>query len=200
LSPPGFSEPSRLLFFSSLLELIRSLFKMRHPPLVFKSDNGSHFINGKIRAFLDRHHVVLLLSPPYYPKFNGACEAGIGRLKTRIHHLAARSGRPDHWTCDDVETSRRQANASDWAGTGSTPEELWNSVKPITDDQRIAFNRIVDRAIADRLHARGQLPLAQRPKLHTVIRRGIADALVGTGHLVFWRRPVPQPLLGEKRE
>jgi transposase InsO family protein len=185
---------------ATALALIKSLFTQHQIPLVFKSDNGSHFVNGKIRSLLDRCHVVLLLSPPHYPRFNGACEAGIGGIKTRIHHLAARSGRPDRWTCDDVETARRQANASDWAGRGSTPEEIWDSVKPITDDQRLAFNRIVDRAIADRIHARGKLPLALRPKMHTVIRRGIADALVGTGHLTFWRRPVPQPLLGEKRE
>ncbi|GMV84091.1 MAG: hypothetical protein AMXMBFR7_52750 [Planctomycetota bacterium] len=31
-----------------------------------------------------------LLSPIYYPQYNGSAEAGIGSLQTRAHHEAAR--------------------------------------------------------------------------------------------------------------
>src|SRR3990172_13252124 len=50
--------------------------------------------------------VASLFSPPCTPGYNGACEAGIGSLKTHAHHHAARHGRPREGACDDVETAR----------------------------------------------------------------------------------------------
>jgi len=52
----------------------------------------------------------MLFSPPYYPQYNGACEAGFGTLKTYAHHEAAKHGRPHQWSCDDVEAARMRAN------------------------------------------------------------------------------------------
>src|SRR5262249_35670091 len=45
--------------------------------------------------------VKILFSPPATPSYNGACEAGVGSIKTRTHHEAARRGRAQLWTCDD---------------------------------------------------------------------------------------------------
>jgi hypothetical protein len=53
--------------------------------------------------------VTLLLSPPDTPRYNGACQAGLGALKTRTDHLAARDGDPATWTCNQVEAARLQA-------------------------------------------------------------------------------------------
>jgi len=39
--------------------------------------------SGHLQDLLRKFGVIPLHSPPYFPKFNGACEAGIGSLKTR---------------------------------------------------------------------------------------------------------------------
>jgi hypothetical protein len=66
-----------------------------------------------------------LLSPPGTPEYNGTCEAGIGSLKTRTHHEAARNDRPGEWTCDDVEGARMMDNETGrpWGVNGLTPKE-----------------------------------------------------------------------------
>jgi hypothetical protein len=56
-----------------------------------------------VQDLLDQNNVSFLLNPPYYPQYNGACEAGIRSLKVRAHHIAAKHNRPGERTCDDVE-------------------------------------------------------------------------------------------------
>ena len=42
---------------------------------------------------LEEQEVIVLYSPPYTPRYNGAVETGIGSLKTRAHLSASlRSG------------------------------------------------------------------------------------------------------------
>ena len=88
-----------------------------------------------------------LLSPPYWPPYNGAIEAGFGSAKTRICIEAARHGRFDHWLLDDVEAARQLANGASrpWGITGPTPEERFSARPPITDPQRQAFGQAVRR-------------------------------------------------------
>ena len=73
---------------------LKSLFLQYGPPLVLKHDNGSPFCCEEVSALLARERVIGLPSPPRYPQYNGACEAGGGSIKTRAHHLSARAGRP----------------------------------------------------------------------------------------------------------
>ena len=102
---------------------------------------GSAFVAEETRQFLQERGVHLLLSPPRFPSYNGACEAGIGSLATRAHHASARNGRPGEWTCDDLEAARREANetARPWGVHGPTPEEVWMSRAPITEGERAVF-------------------------------------------------------------
>ena len=69
---------------------LEALFRQHGAPLVLKSDNGSAFIAGAFAKFLVRWRVWHLRSPPECPEYNGACEAGIGSMKTRTYHEAAR--------------------------------------------------------------------------------------------------------------
>lgn len=174
--------------------LIASLIAQHGAPLVLKSDNGSHFINHALRDLLYRHRITCLVSPTYYPRYNGACEAGIGSLKTRIHHRAVRDGRPDCWTADQVEAARLDCNHRDWAGAGATPDQRWRAAHPITAQERDAFRNAVGCDILRRCDQAERLPLDRQPPLHTLVRRGIADALVGLGHLAYRSRPVTQPV------
>ena len=60
---------------------LEELFARHGAPLVLKCDNGPAFIADKLKRLLERHQVLGLYSPPRTPRYNGACEAGIGALK-----------------------------------------------------------------------------------------------------------------------
>jgi hypothetical protein len=83
--------------------------------------NVTCFKVGKIPVV---HH---LRSPPERPEYNGACEAGIGSMKTRTHHQAALRDCSGQWSSDDAEAARCQANetARPWGASEPTPDQCW---------------------------------------------------------------------------
>lgn len=174
------------------------LFGEHGPPLVLKADNGSHFTAGEVRALLRAHGVALLLSPPGTPAYNGACEAGIGGLKTRAHHEAARHGRPGHWTCDDVEAARALANecARPRGPCGPTPDEAWRHRIPLTAYDRELLHRTLERVrteVSDQLDPRASTEPA--PHVAASIERiAITRALVELGILQLRRRRFSLPI------
>ena len=117
---------------------LEALFIEHGPPLVIKSDNGSPFVAAETTDLLASRDVVHLLSPPYTPQYNGACEAGIGGLKTRTHEQAALAGRPGCWTADDAEAARCIGNElhRPCGPMAATPAEVSRARQPITSTAR----------------------------------------------------------------
>jgi hypothetical protein len=76
-----------------------ALFRAHGAPLVLEADNASAFIAGLTQKLLADWQVWHLRSPDI-PEYSGACEAGIGSMKTRTHNLADRGGRASPWNCD----------------------------------------------------------------------------------------------------
>jgi transposase InsO family protein len=178
---------------TTVAALVR-LFAEHGRPLVLKSDNGSHFTADLVRDLLNLHSVTLLLSPPDTPRYNGACEAGLGALKTRTHHLAARDGDPAVWTCNHVEAARLQANRVDVAKRGTTPEQRFASRAPISDQDRQRFLDAVAARAQQRWDGLARTNHLPRPSFDVIRRQATTDALLGTGLLYLRRRPVRQPL------
>jgi len=120
---------------------LRSLFNEHGPPLVLKADNGGHFTAHDVRALLDEHHVLLLLSPPRTPTYNGSIEAGARALKDQTRWVARRNARPDAWTRNDVEEARLLANLTCRPRflRGATPDQAWAARVPIGYSERAAF-------------------------------------------------------------
>jgi putative transposase len=118
-----------------------SLFMLYGAPLVLKLDNGSPFVAQMTRELLAQWQVIALYSPPGYPQYNGAIEAGIGALKVRTHDRAVRQGRPGEWTLEDAEAARQQANTlgRPWGAHGPTPAERWANRRVVTLEEREAF-------------------------------------------------------------
>lgn len=111
---------------------LEALFRAHGAPLVLKSDKGSPFTADRTVALLTAYDVIPLLSPPYTPRYNGACEAGIGSLKTRTHHRAALDGRPGLWSSEDVEAARRMADEEHYPRRlrGLTAADAWQARTP----------------------------------------------------------------------
>ena len=60
----------------TVIDLLSLLFALHGAPLAIKSDNGSAFASRDVVEFLKGAGVLLLLSPPHTPKYNGAVESG----------------------------------------------------------------------------------------------------------------------------
>lgn len=178
-------------------DALRALFVELGPPLVLKHDNDKAFLTPEIGQLLAVHGVVALRSPCYYPEYNGACEAGIGTLKTYAHHEAARHDRAGEWTCDDVETARLRANelARPRGHAGPSPDELWCGSRQVTAGERHTFGRTVEAERVrhlERALAENAGPLGDKEQAR-VERQAIAAALVACGILEVRRRRISPP-------
>jgi transposase InsO family protein len=180
------------------MAVLTSLFARHGAPLVLKSDNGSAFRAHETKAFLEEAGVAVLYSPPSWPAYNGAIEAGIGSLKRRTEHHAQSAGRWD-WTDDDLAAARAQANHTPrWRGR--SPAELWQARTPITALARACFDLMLQR---HRFAARHQESIAFDMDLDhwqesRIDRKAISRALVEHGDLMFTRRPIPLTIRRQK--
>jgi len=178
-------------------EAVRSvlayLFAQHGTPLVVKCDNGPPFRAEEIKAWLATAGVLPLYSPPYYPEYNGAVEAGIGALKRRTLMQAARQGRIGIWTWDDVEAACQQANQR-------PAVSAWMNRPPISNCERVRFELSVER---ERMLERAQQHYEWEQVLDhwcssEVDRKAIGRALVQHGYLLYSRRRIPLTLKSRK--
>ena len=169
--------------------LLESLFMQHGAPLVVKSDNGSTLIAEEVEKVMKKYGVIYLLSPPYYPKYNGSCEAGHGSIKTRAHHMAARAGRPGQWTCDDIEAARVQANelSRPKGHGGPSPNQLWAEKNIVSERDRLIFKK----QVADNLRKLKIDVDEKNTDIATKKRLSVSQALVTLGYLLVRRRRIP---------
>ena len=171
-------------------------------PLVVKNDNGPAFCSDTVKTLLHEHEVLQLFSPPATPSYNGSCEAGVGSIKTRAHHEAARQDRPGVWTADDIEAARCQANetARPWGWTEPTPQEVFDKRVPITEVERRMFLASYEAYATNERQERGYDPQAtlNHYQQAAVDRVAIVRALVEHGYLQFRRRRITPPFIRRK--
>jgi transposase InsO family protein len=132
-------------------DVLEDLFKRHGAPLVIKFDNHGAFTGREVRQVLEKHGVLPLVSPPYFPPYNGSIEAGGGQFQTRAHILAARMNHPGEWTSNDVEGARIMANRTlrPWGKDGPTPEERWKTRRPISRRERADLKQAYDIQLAE---------------------------------------------------
>jgi transposase InsO family protein len=186
----------------AVLTELTLLFTIAGPPLVLKSDNGSAFRAGPLKAFLRRWQVWPLYSPPAAPWYNGAIEASIRSLKTRTYYLAAQRGHDEGPTSGDLERARQLANttARPQGPRGPTPQTLWAARQPPTRTERDGFAATVHALEDSARRAAGlaadlALDHYEQAALH---RRVLQPALVQHGHLTLTRRRLAQRLFRQK--
>jgi transposase InsO family protein len=178
------------------------LFTIHGAPLVLKSDNGSAFLAESTKNKLSRWQVWPLYSPPGQPGYNGAIEASIGSLKKRTQHAAYLAGHAGHWTSADLDRAREIANqiARPRGGHGPTPQQMWESRRPPTLDERTAFGSAV-RRLENNIRAldgnavEAPLDHYEQAALH---RRVLQQVLVESGLLTITRRRITQTFYGQK--
>jgi hypothetical protein len=136
------------------------------------------------------------------PRYNGACEAGIGSMKTRTHHEAARHDHPGEWTCDDCEAARLQANelACPLGAAQPTPDQAWTDRSVLAREERTAFRAAVHEEETQARWEQGyQATAALRYHAQAAVHRvAIRRALVAFGLLTLSRRRFTLPIKSTK--
>jgi transposase InsO family protein len=182
--------------------VLARLFDRHGAPLVLKTDNGSPFCAPLTRELLYQHQVRMLFSPPSWPRYNGAIEAGIGSLKTRIEHHAAHHGRPGQWTWDDAVWAQSAANATarPHGLYGPTPDQAWQARRRITREERLLLQTSIARHRGEVIAQDGWPSVGPLPAMEerAVDRQAIQRALVEHGYLLFKRRRLPLPIEKQK--
>lgn len=173
---------------------LQELFKRHGTPLVLKADNGSAFIGARFRALLEDHGVTALYSPPHTPRYNGACEAGIGGLKTRVRHLAAWAHRPGEWTLEDVERARCAGNehGRPFGRNRPTPEQAWTGRVRLTEEACDAWRACLAKHHEALCASRTSEP--GRSRLALERRTAISRALLELDYLQIKSRRVSLPI------
>jgi transposase InsO family protein len=185
-------------------DTLERLYRTLGAPLAIKTDNGSEFTGVGSSDLHPLWGVEQLLSPPYTPQYNGACEAGHGSIRYRADMLARRDGRPGDWSLDHLEGARTWANDLPRIPQGQTPQQIFASRAPISTAQREQFLRACTAArqqrwnecrTAAQRHNR-TIHLASSPT--TVSRAAISAALRNLGYLNTRSVPIRQPIPYEK--
>ena len=194
--------PLRTATAPEAIRALASLLARHGAPLVLKTDNGSPFCAADTCDFLRQHGVTMLFSPPYWPRYNGAIEAGIGSLKSRSEYHAACQGRPGQWLWDDIDYALAQANANARPNglNGPTPDQAWATRPTFTKEERNLFQTSVQRH-ADQVCAQDGWPTTgplQAMDQRAMDRLAIQRALVEHGYLLFRRRCIPLPFEKKK--
>lgn len=146
LARPCKSESSEVT-----VNALTGLFAVFGPPLVLKSDNGSAFASGEVQLLLAQNSVIPLFSPPYWPRYNGSCERGLGWLKVRARHLYELAAQPGTWSSSDLQRASTVGNllSRPWGWDKPTPGQAWNARMPITREQRQALVKLREARLAD---------------------------------------------------
>jgi len=179
------------------MPVLEMLVRQYGPPLVLKSDNGSAFISHSFQEWLDGWQITPLFSPVRMPRYNGACEAGIGAAKRRTEYLTARQNRFLDWTSDDLYAAQQWANHDHypWGRAHGTPADRFAGRNPITPNERDTFQAVVvqcEREVQQALCIPDQSLTDRCSAL--IHRRAVRHALVELGYLDITRRSIPQPI------
>ena len=178
-----------------VIDALITLFLEHGPPLVMKSDNGSHFIAEETRELLARWSILHLLSPPGTPQYNGSCEAAIGAAKGRTDTQATLSGRPPGcWTCDGVARALILGNQylRPWGPRGPTPQAAWQARRDITLPERAQFRACFRerRDVLMQRHSDTSVTSLGRAALATLERVAARLALCDCGYLTLVGRSI----------
>jgi transposase InsO family protein len=163
-------------------------------PLVIKSDNGSAFKSDAFARLLSEHEIIHLRSPARTPRYNGSCEAGIGAMKVRTEHFAARAGHISQWRSADLNRAIAQANNIHRSETDPhrSAADRWAERTATTSQQRAELKHLIaaHRAVLIEASAEFESPCNES----SITRKAISQALVDLELLSFNRRRIHPPL------
>ncbi len=190
-----------------VIRFLKDLFARYGFPLVLKHDNGPGFIAKKTQRFMKKRGIATLLSPPWYPQYNGATERGMQDIKGFAEVSATLSGHPGNWLQEDLGRAMTMANEREVKKKGQweSPRDRFDQRKSIGREERQAFLELCGREIqGERAQLQGQLTQKLTKKkrkrlLAKATRRGVSQALVKGGYLKIEEGRISQPVSAVNR-
>lgn len=195
-------QPLEAATGANAADALARLFAVHGAPLVLKSDNGGPFGCPAVQDLLRDRRVQSLFSPPRWPRYNGAIEAGIGAMQDRTDARAARAGHARYWTIDDAAGALAEANtlSRPHGATGPSPAAQWAEHLPILEAERDLFRRSVEQHLEHEKRAAGSC-VGDEPDVwskRAMARDAIRLALEECGYLHYTRRRILPPITRRK--
>jgi len=91
-----------------VLQVLEEAFVKHGPPLILKRDGGTIFDDERVMALLDKHHVVVVTSPPGYPPYNGKKERSFRDVKS--YERAMRRSHADSSLAERIDEAIHDLN------------------------------------------------------------------------------------------
>lgn len=92
-----FTRPIKYKNAPTILKFLKDKFSMIGYPRKLHTDNGSEFVNGTVRDYLDRHGIEYVTGKPYHPQTQGKIERANRYLQELMDALIAQSNYKDTW-------------------------------------------------------------------------------------------------------
>src|SRR5262249_16728226 len=170
-------------------------------------DNGGAFGAEATQSWLRAAGVQVLFSPPSWPAYNGAIEAGVGALKARTEGRAGRGGGPGGGAREGGgggpgggDGTGRATGGRRGGERGASAAELWGQRRVIGGEERAAFAASAaqhEREIRAQEGIIMEAVLSHREQSR-IQRQAVRRALGEHGYLLFLRRRIPPPIRRRK--
>ncbi len=179
--------------------VLRRLILTLGAPLVFKTDNGTHFTAEIVEHLLQEAWTSHGCSRRHTCRpITGPAKRVSGSVKSRAEILARRDGTPGQWTCNHLEAARVWANRHVSISRPTAAEELWRQRTAIGPQAREQFLRAVEGALFDRrlefasaMQRAGRLAVIAVDALD---RQAVVATLHVLGYLITRSAPIRQPI------
>ena len=96
----------------------------------FRSDNGTEFVNEKMKSLFKKCGIIHQRSVAYTPQQNGKAERANRTIVERARSMLADAGLPKTFWAEAANTAVYLINRSPTKSQEVTPEEAWSNVKP----------------------------------------------------------------------
>lgn len=138
------SKDQTLLMFKQFVAEMRA--ERNQIMKVFRSDNGTEFVNKEFRKYLADNKIKFEVSAPYTPQQNGRAEREIRTLTESGRSMIYSRSLPTYLWAEAVNTAAYVLNRT--SAVGPTPYELWHGERPNVGHLR-AFGAIAYARVAN---------------------------------------------------
>ena len=101
------------------------------------TDNGSEFVNNRLKAFLTEKGIIHKVSVPYTPEQNGFIERDVRTITESARTMLIKANFNEEFWAEAMNTAVYTLNRTIYSGTGVTPYELWFGRKPNVKNLRV---------------------------------------------------------------
>ena len=117
------------------VEYVKNRFDQK--PKVIRSDNGTEYVNGRLRKYFKKEGIKVQHTAPYTPQQNGVAERKNRTLMEAARCMLIDAELDKRFWAEAVNTANYLQNRLPSTAIEATPYQLWNKEKPKVNDLQI---------------------------------------------------------------